>query len=550
MKLNLGCGHDYLAGWTNVDAVEQVKPDVILDLRHEWQWADQSVQEVLLKDILEHFTWEDLQWVMAELSRVTRQGATVTVRVPNIDQIMRQFSKDSVVRNLFLYGATHETGVFGAHKVGFTPESLTTLFVRFGFELISIESATTNWVGIFRRIKDSKLTKVGWCIQSGSWGGAEVYLHELIGTIERKYHVAQTVYSNNAHLRSRLAEQSVQVRSLGAYADFVANWKAFVKSIVFFPYTILRYGFIAWNLRHKEVVVCATFSDKFFLTPWLAILGVPIVWNEFGPVQPLLKKWLRAPEFLYRTMVQFVDRVIVPSSHTKKSLSQQTHVSLAKLVKVACGRNAQIIDSEKNKSIGLDGLRSKTIVCVSRFEVGKGQEVLVDAFAQVLRQEPQAKLILVGEGETVPSVQKQIKKLGISRAVSCKGFVDHVMPEVQAARVCIFPSTWQLEGFGLVAIEAMALGRPVVAFNVAPMNEITLHRETGLLVEPSVKNGLADAILQLLQDDLLVDSIHKKSREMFKNQYQIQRAAADYYNQLLWAVSSKKAQKQIHEICK
>ena len=550
MKLNLGCGHDYLAGWTNVDAVEQVKPDVLLDLRHEWHWANDTVHEVLLKDILEHFTWEDLQWVMSELSRVTAIGAIVTVRVPNIDQITQQFSKDPVVRNLFLYGATHETGVFGAHKVGFTPELLTTLFVRFGFQLVSIESATTNWVGVFRRTKDVQLNKVGWCIQSGSWGGAEVYLNELIGALEQKYSLAQTVFSNNGQLRSRLSNQNVRVRALGAYADFVANWKALIKSLVFFPYTILRYGVLAWKLRHKDVVVCATFSDKFFLTPWLAFFGVPIVWNEFGPAQPLLSKWFRAPEFLYRTMVQLVDRVVVPSTHTKKSLSQKTHVSLAKLAKVECGRNEQILVQEKSKGASSDGLKSKTIVCVSRFEKGKGQDVLVEAFAQVVRQEPEAHLVLVGEGETLPVIQKQIKELGISRHVTCKGFVEQVVPEVQAARLCVFPSQWHLEGFGLVAIEAMALGKPVIAFNVAPMNEITRHKETGLLVEPTAENGLADAILRLLQDDILVENIHRKSREVFRSQYEIHRAAEEYYNQLIWAVSSKKARSQIHELCK
>jgi glycosyltransferase involved in cell wall biosynthesis len=550
MKLNLGCGHDHLEGWINVDVVEQVKPDVLLDLRQEWHWANDTVHEVLLKDILEHFTWEDLQWVMSELSRVTALGAVVTVRVPNIDQITRQFAKDPVVRNLFLYGDTHETGVFGAHKVGFTPELLTTLFVYYGFELVSIESLTTNWVGVFRRTKNMQLKKVGWCIQSGSWGGAEVYLNELIGALGENYSITQTVFSNNSQLRSKLSNQNVCVCALGAYADFVANWKALVKSLVFFPYTIFRYGVLAWHFGKKDVVVCATFSDKFFLTPWLAFFGVPVVWNEFGPVQPLLSKWFRVPEFLYRTMVQLADRVIVSSTHTKKSLSQKTHVSLAKLAKVACARDERLIAQEKKKGVGSDSSRSKTIVCVSRFEKGKGQDVLVEAFAQVVRREPEARLVLVGEGETLQAVQEQIKKLGISRYVTCKGFVEQVVPEVQAARMCVFPSQWHLEGFGLVAIEAMALGKPIIAFNVAPMNEITLHTETGLLVEPTVKNGLAHAMLRLLQDDILVDKIRKKSCEIFKEKYDIHRAAKEYYNQLLWAVSSKKARNQIRDVCK
>ena len=546
LKLNLGCGHDYIAGWTNVDAVEDVKPDMILDLRSEWHWQNASVDEVLLKDILEHFTWEDLQGVMRELARVTKVGATVTVRVPNLDRIFTQFAHDSVVRNLFVYGATHATGVFGAHKVGFSPHTLTMLFVRYGFELQSLEGATTNWVATFVRVDDLEIKRVAWIMQTFSWGGAEVYFSELIPAMQQ-IKAKHTVITNNRQLRKSLRSNGVATQTLRAYADFVANWKALVKTIVFLPHTLFWYAHLLWQIRSFDVLVCATFTDKIIVTPFVRVFGVPVVWNEFGPVYPLLKKWLRLPEFAYRFASQFVQRIVVPSTHTKQSLSQKTHISLGLLDKVACGRDLEVLGAERSEAevTAAQGLRSKNIVCVSRFDSGKGQLELVAAFAQVVREVPDARLILVGEGSELAAVQDKVTELGIQKSVQFKGFVENVVPEIQAARMCVFPSTWELEGFGLVAIEAMAIGKPVIAYNKAPMNEITLHDTTGVLIEPSNATALSEAMINLLTDDVKVNRLSTSARAHFREQYQIKRSAEEYMNQLLWAVASMKAHQAV-----
>lgn len=548
IKLNLGCGYDYMVGWVNVDAVPEVKPDIVLDLLEEWIWADNSVDEVLLKDILEHFTWEDLQTVMEQLNRVTKRGATVTVRVPHIEQIITQFAHDPQVRNLFLYGATHGTGIFGAHKVGFTAQLLVTVFMFYGFELVSIESATTNWVATFKAAKRKSINRVGWCIQSSSWGGAEVYFSELIPQLQAQFGVS-VVVSNNTQLRSSLYAQGVTVRKLHGFADVVADWKSLLKTIVYFPYTLGWYVFLAWRFRNMDLVVCATFSDKFFLTPFLYLFGVPVVWNEFGPVAPLLQKWGRVPELVYRLTAQLTQKIIVPSIHTKKHLSQSMHISLANIAHAPCGRSCAVLQSELDsgrleysKQLQ-DGLQSQTVVCVSRFDSGKGQLHLVEAFAEVVRQVPQARLVLVGEGTARTLVQERIMELGLTRSITMTGFVESVIPILASARVSVFPSQWDLEGFGLVAIESMALGKPVVAFNQAPMNEITVHDFTGLLVEPSVKNGLSDAIVRLLTDDVLTERVSKNARTTYRQHYQIKTVANTYATHLRWAYMQHQAQK-------
>lgn len=555
LKLNLGCGHDYIQGWVNVDAVEDVKPDVILDLRSEWLWQTASVEEVLVKDILEHFTWEDLQGVMRELARVTKPGAKVTVRVPNLDKIFTQFDHDPAVRNLFIYGATHATGVFGAHKIGFTPHSIVMLFIKYGFSLKSLEGATTNWVATFIRSEARSISKVAWFIQSFSWGGAEVYFSELIPAMQQlsqvdgKIKTKHLVITNNPGLTSSLSSRGVKTRRLTAFADFVADWKSLIKTFFFLPHTVVWYASQVWQLRKVDVIVCATHAEKVFVTPFAYLLGIPVVWNEFGPVKPVLSRWLRLPEFLYRTAARLVQRIVVPSTHTKQSVSQETHISLGILDIVPCGRDVEKLGAERSEAqvTAAEGRRSNIVICVSRFDTGKGQQVLAKAFAKVVREVPEARLVFVGEGSEKATVQSLVKELGIGKYVSFAGFVENVIPEMQAARLCVFPSTWELEGFGLVAIEAMALGKPVIAFNTAPMNEITLHGTTGLLIEPTKPSALSDAIVDLLTDDAKVSKMSSAARAHFRENYKIEQSAQKYLEQLLWADASINSHKRLAE---
>lgn len=147
LKLNLGSGNDYKNGFINIDAIEEVKPDLIMDLLEKWPFGDGSVSYVIASDILEHFTFEQIsEHILPEISRVLITGGRIDLRVPNPDDIIRRFKNDPEVRNIFLYGATHETGTFGAHKVGFSKNSL--LFLLLSNRLIPrfVSNFQTNFV--------------------------------------------------------------------------------------------------------------------------------------------------------------------------------------------------------------------------------------------------------------------------------------------------------------------------------------------------------------------------------------------------------------------
>jgi glycosyltransferase involved in cell wall biosynthesis len=234
----------------------------------------------------------------------------------------------------------------------------------------------------------------------------------------------------------------------------------------------------------------------------------------------------------------------VPSQHTLHYLITGPHVSLAKLAIVPCGRKRiaakfqQIIQAKKN----LD------VVCVSRLEKGKGQDLLIKAFARVNQQVPNTQLIIVGEGTFQKELEKLIINLKLSAHVKLIGRVPEALREISKASLCVFPSVWPMEGFGLVLIEAMALSKPVVAFNHGPGNEVIIDESTGLLAKSGDIKDLADKIINLLQNPALRQTLGTAGHRKFLQKYTIKKCTQQFSKVLNEAYTQNQARKLLKEI--
>lgn len=114
--------------------------------------------------------------------------------------------------------------------------------------------------------------------------------------------------------------------------------------------------------------------------------------------------------------------------------------------------------------LGVEGML--VIGNVGRLCYQKNQIFLLDVFAQVLRQKPESRLLLLGEGEDKPLLQKRTKQLGIAEQVIFYGVTDRIEHFLWAMDVFAFPSLF--EGFGIAAVEAQAAGLPVVCSEHIP----------------------------------------------------------------------------------
>jgi glycosyltransferase involved in cell wall biosynthesis len=146
-----------------------------------------------------------------------------------------------------------------------------------------------------------------------------------------------------------------------------------------------------------------------------------------------------------------------------------------------------------------------------RLSPEKGQRIALEAMFLLLKDRPGARLLLVGDGPDRAELLECARALGIERVVEFAGFRPDTVSLLSACDVVLVPSA--KEGFGLVAVEAMAAGKPVVATRVGGLSEIVVHGETGFLVRPNDPNSIARSLAELIDDSSLCERMGRQGRE-------------------------------------
>lgn len=246
---------------------------------------------------------------------------------------------------------------------------------------------------------------------------------------------------------------------------------------------------------------------------------------------PLIK-WLN------RRVMRHAERVIAISGSVARFVSEVEGTPAHRVVTIHYGLDIPSVPPNSREAarvrLEVTGTGSVPLVgFVGRLVRQKGVDLVLQAFAEVRKSHPQSRLVIVGDGSGRRDLEAQVRRLALAENVSFTGWVDHVSSIMPAFDVVVAPSRW--EGFGLVLLEAMSHGLPVIASRAGAFPEIVVEGETGLLVPSECPEALAGAMVELLNDRRRAAAMGVRGRIRLAESFSVRKmvdATVQLYEQL------------------
>lgn len=316
-------------------------------------------------------------------------------------------------------------------------------------------------------------------------GGAEVHLQEILKRIAQKGHEITLLCSGFPGCKPTEEIDGIRIIRKGSRFNF--NFVA-----PFALGALLREG--RWDIVIEDINKIPFFSPIYHRLPLLVVIPHLFSDSVFKEINFVLGTYIYLSEkpiaWLYRGF-----KFMVISQSTKKDLLRRglppddIHV-------IHCGIDHTLYHPDP--SVQKDS--APTVIYLGRLKKYKSIDHLLFAFSQTLKKIPEAKLVVVGEGDFKGNLINLASRLNIKDKVEFTGFVSQQekVERLQEAWVAVCPSL--KEGWGLTNIEANACGTPVIASNVPGLKDSVVPGQTGLLFEYGDVQKLSDYLTKLLSD--------------------------------------------------
>jgi D-inositol-3-phosphate glycosyltransferase len=341
----------------------------------------------------------------------------------------------------------------------------------------------------------------------GDTGGMSIYIRELTQELARQGHIVD-IYSRTQDLVTpEIIELSANARQIHIQAGERADMDKLLiyshapdfacKTATFSKDHNLQYDII---FSHYWISgIAGLYLQKWWQVPHL------VMFHTLGAIKNSLGIGEDEPELRIEEeglLARQCQRIIASTEHEKYLLNQYYGVPPEKTSVIPCGVNLQqfrpLDKSSARLKLGLQD--EKIILVVGRIERLKGIEKVIQALPFLTHIKP--RLIIVGEDGNRQGESQHLKRLaedlGVADSVTFSGLVayENLPLYYNAADVCVFPSYY--ESFGLVPLESLACGTPVVATNVGDLQNIIRQGETGYILlnhEPQAMSCKLGAIL-------------------------------------------------------
>jgi glycosyltransferase involved in cell wall biosynthesis len=227
--------------------------------------------------------------------------------------------------------------------------------------------------------------------------------------------------------------------------------------------------------------------------------------------------------WLNRFLARWQTKIIVISDWVGKFLQEIEGIPTDKIVRIHYGLQPETLAEQYEPQYVRQQLLIPAgvpvIGTIGRVTEQKGHTYLLQAIAKVKTQFPELRVVILGDGELRTELERQATNLGVETNVIFTGYRKDAIKLLSGFDFFVFPSLW--EGFGLVLLEAMALRKAIVASAVSAIPESVLDGQTGILTPPKNVDKLADAILTLLRDHHLAQTMGDAGYEHLQKHFTV-----------------------------
>lgn len=263
--------------------------------------------------------------------------------------------------------------------------------------------------------------------------------------------------------------------------------------------------FVAWidltlRLRRDDIdIVSAHWGSGRCALIAAALAGLPSVYTEHAIVDSL--NYSRLQIQILRRLVRLASKVIAVSEQTKLSVINNLGIPPNRIRVI--GHAVDFGDWNSNTTNPGNYSIEYRIGTIGNLVSAKGHFYMISSMPKLIKSYPKIKYIVAGDGPMKRFLEEEVSKLNVSEAVQFIGcYRNEDLPRLLADwDMVVLPSI--SEALGIVALEAMACGKPVIASSVGGLAEIIKDNETGLLVPPCDPDALVYAIRRLLNDGTL-----------------------------------------------
>lgn len=274
-----------------------------------------------------------------------------------------------------------------------------------------------------------------------------------------------------------------------------------------------------------KIVHSHNFSPNF----WGRVIGktarIPVLISTEHTVATVKTKLHKTIDYI---LSKVTDKIIAVSNRVRDSHIEEEGIISDKFITIYNGiepwnSNYKAIESDRHRLLKEFSISPNNyiITTIGRLEPPKGYVHLLESIPMVQNIYPQGYFLIVGDGTLKTELETLADRLGVRKKVYFAGYRSDVRDILAVSDLCVIPSI--REGFSVTLLEAMSVGKPIVATDVGGNAEAIINGESGIIIQPGDPVALANGIMEVLKDRKVAEEMGIKAQKRFEEFFTMQK---------------------------